>query len=130
MNRFPQPDEPTLNRAHVGLEASVGADVGPQIEVQRELLCADFALVGFLASVDQLMSLQLRLVQKLFVARSHLAHVLSLPMGRHVLFEGALVREDLATVLDFAAERADALLFFGDRFLDFFFAFNDWLNNF
>lgn len=54
--------------ASIRFLACVSSQMCAQIEVQRESLVADLTLVRLFPSVHELVSLQLRVVQKLFLA--------------------------------------------------------------
>ena len=74
--------------------------MGPQIEIQRESLAADFTFVRFLSSVDQLMPLELGVVQELLVAALNLTNEHSLSMGHLMLAVRAIISEYLLTVVN------------------------------
>jgi hypothetical protein len=59
--------------------------MSPQIEVEGELLAAQLAFEWFLASVHELMPLELRVVQESFTATFNGTDVLSLAMSHKML---------------------------------------------
>lgn len=73
--------------AHVGFLSSVGSKVRPQVEIEREPLVAESALEWLLASVHELVALELGIVKELLVAAVYGADVLALSVGHQVLAE-------------------------------------------
>ena len=59
IRRLGEPFCAVLKRAYVRLFARMGAQVCPQVKVQRETFFADVAFVRFLPSVHELVSLKL-----------------------------------------------------------------------
>ena len=64
-----------------------------KVEVQGEALVADVALVWFFACVDQLMSLELRVIQEPLVATLDLTNEHSFTMSHLMLPVAALIVE-------------------------------------
>jgi len=75
----------------------VGSDVGLEIEVETESLVADVTLEWLLPCVNQLVSLQLRIVQELLTTTFVLTYELSFSMCELMLTIGCRVREFLVT---------------------------------
>ena len=84
--------------AHVRLFASVGAEVGSQVEVERELLATDVALVGLVSRMHEHVSFELGIVEKALATGGHRTDVLPFSVSHHVLSECAVVRETLVAV--------------------------------
>lgn len=96
--------------AHVGLLAGMRSQMGPQVEVERESLIAERTFERLLARVDQLMSLELRVVKESLVATLHRADVLTFAMSHKMLSEGRRVLEELATAEDVARVNFTAVI--------------------
>lgn len=83
--------------ANVGFFARVSAEVRAKIKVKTKALVAEGTLEGLLACVNQLVALELRIVQKLFVASLDRTDVLPLAVSHQVLAQRAGVLEKLST---------------------------------
>lgn len=81
--------------AHVRLLSGVRAQMRSQIEIQGKALVADVALVGLLASVDQLVTFKLGVVEETFAAALHGTDVSALCVRYLMLAVGALITECL-----------------------------------
>ena len=68
--------------------------MGPQVEVEREPLVAERTLERLLSRVDQLMSLEFRVVKESLVAALHWADVLPFAMSHQMLSERGRVLEE------------------------------------
>ena len=82
--------------AHVGLLTGMRSQMGPQVEVEREPLVAECTLERLLSRVDQLMSLEFRVVKESLFATLNWADVLAFAMSHQMLSEGRRVLEEFA----------------------------------
>jgi len=89
-----------------GLLASVDAQVGLEVEVQRKLLVANVALVWLFARVHQHVALQFRVVQKPFVAAIKRALEQFIAVNSHVFLQTCSVVKNFGAGLKVTLENA------------------------
>lgn len=87
----------------------MGAEVGAQVEVEREPLVAERALEWLFAGVHELVPFEFGVVEEPFVAAVNRTYVLPLAMGHEVLSERRRVLEQFGAPEHVASEDASLL---------------------